>query len=98
MILQLLRLNCDCCLVPMITVVIGKIIHGVFVLGRSYYSGSGWYNDDGLSIYGVVVISRSLCSRFYSISVIKNVERASTARAGARVPRLPRARYGIRSE
>ena len=31
----------------MITVVIGKIIHGVFVLGRSYYSGSGWYNDDG---------------------------------------------------
>ena len=52
----------------------------------------------GLSIYGVVVISRSLCSRFYSISVIKNVERASTARAGARVPRLPRARYGIRSE
>ena len=52
----------------------------------------------GLSIYGVVVISRSLCSRFYSISVIKNVESASTARAGARVPRLPRARYGIRSE
>ena len=51
-----------------------------------------------LSIYGVVVISRSLCSRFYSISIIKNVERASTARAGARVPRLPRARYGIRSE
>ena len=47
MILQLLRLKCDCCLVPMITVVIGKIIHGVFVLGRSYYSGSGWYNDDG---------------------------------------------------
>ena len=32
------------------------------------------------------------------ISVIKNVERASTARARARVPRLPRARYGIRSE
>ena len=33
MILQLLRLNCDCCLVPMITVVIGKIIHGVLYLG-----------------------------------------------------------------
>ena len=32
------------------------------------------------------------------ISVIKNVESASTALARARVPRLPRARYGIRSE
>ena len=32
------------------------------------------------------------------ISVIKNFERASTARARARVPRLPRARYGIRSD
>ena len=32
------------------------------------------------------------------ISVIKNVEHASTARARARVPRLPHARYGIRSE
>ena len=53
----IIALNCAGCLVPMITVVIGKIFHGVFVLGRSYYSGSGWYNDDGLSIYGVVVIS-----------------------------------------
>ena len=35
---------------------------------------------------------------FLIISVIKNVERASTARARARVPRLPRARYVIRSE
>ena len=26
----------------MIKVVIGKIIHGVVVFGRSYYSGSGW--------------------------------------------------------
>ena len=26
----------------MITVVIGKIIHGVVVLERSYYSKSGW--------------------------------------------------------
>ena len=34
----------------------------------------------GLSIYGVVVISQSLCSGFYGISVIKNVERASTTR------------------
>ena len=32
------------------------------------------------------------------LSVIKNVERSSTARARARIPRLPRARYGIRSE
>ena len=32
------------------------------------------------------------------ISIIKNVKLASTARARARVPRLPRARYGIRSE
>ena len=32
------------------------------------------------------------------ISLIKNIERASTARARARVPRLLRARYGIRSE
>ena len=31
----------------MIRVVIGKLINGVVVLGRSYYSGSGWYNDDG---------------------------------------------------
>ena len=28
--------------VAMIIVVIGKIIHGVVVLGRSYNSGSGW--------------------------------------------------------
>ena len=34
-----------------------------------------------------------------SVNIISvNVERASTARARARVPRLPRARYGIRSE
>ena len=30
-----------------ITVVIGKIIHGVVVLERSYYSGSGLQNGDG---------------------------------------------------
>ena len=29
-----------------ITVVIGTIIHGVIVLEWSYYSGSGWSNDD----------------------------------------------------
>ena len=50
----------------MITVVIGKIIHGVVVLGRSYsileMDGKMMM---GLSIYGVAVISRSLYSRFY---------------------------------
>ena len=53
----------------MITVVIGKIIHGVVVLGRSYtiqeVDGKMMM---GLSIYEVAVISWSLYSRFYGIS------------------------------
>ena len=48
------------------------------------------------------IVQKKSRSREYKnyliISVIKNVERASTARTRARVPRLPRARYGIRSE
>ena len=51
----------------MITVVIGKIIHGVFVLGRSYYSGSGWYNDDGSFYIWSCCNQSSICSRFYGI-------------------------------
>ena len=46
------------------------------------------------------IVQKKSRSREYKnylfISVIKNVERASTARV--RVPRLSRARYGIRSE
>ena len=43
--------------------------------------------------------SRSREYKNYSIiSIIKNGERTSTARARLRVSRLPRARYGIRSE
>ena len=40
----------------------------------------------------------NIYKNYLIIFVIKNVERASTARARARAPRLPRARYGIRSE
>ena len=51
----------------MITVVIGKLINGVVVLGRSYYSGSGWYNDDGSFYIWVCCNDGSLYSRFYGI-------------------------------
>ena len=50
---------------------------------------------------GMVTLYKSRSGEYKNyliISVIKNVESASTARARARVPRLPRARYGIRSE
>ena len=54
----------------MITVVIGKLIHGVVVLGRSYRPTIQEVDGKlmmGLSIYGVAVISGSLYSRFYGI-------------------------------
>ena len=54
----------------MTTIVIGKIIHRVVVLGRSYYSRRDGKIMMGLSIYGVGVISRSLYSRFYGIRSI----------------------------
>ena len=51
----------------MITVVIGKIIHGVVVLGRSTIQEVGGEMMMGLSIYGVAVMDGSLYSRFYGI-------------------------------
>ena len=55
----------------MITVVIGKIIHGVNLL---YLGGPTIQEVDGkmmmgLSIYGVAVFSGSLYSRFYGIYI-----------------------------
>ena len=53
----------------MITVVIGKIIHGVVVLGSPTIQEGDGKIMMGLSIYGVGVISRSLYSRFYGIAI-----------------------------
>ena len=54
----------------MITVVIGKIIYGVIVLGSTVVDGKMMM---GLSIYGVAVISGSLYSRFYGIPVSDHI-------------------------
>ena len=51
----------------MITVVIGKIIHGVVVLGGPTIQEVDGEMMMGLSIYGVAVMDGSLYSRFYGI-------------------------------
>ena len=56
----------------MLTVVIGKIIHGVVVLGRSTIQEVGGEMMMGLSIYGVAVMDGSLYSRFYCIILTAN--------------------------
>ena len=51
----------------MITVVIGKIIHGSLYLGGPTIQEVDGKMMMGLSIYGVAVISGSLYSRFYGM-------------------------------
>ena len=51
----------------MITVVIGKIIHGVVVLRGPTIQEVDGKMMMGLSMYGVAVISGSLYSRFYGM-------------------------------
>ena len=53
----------------MIKVVIGKIIHGVVVLGRSTIQEVDGEMMMGFSIYGVAVMDVSLYSRFYGITI-----------------------------
>ena len=52
----------------MITVVIGKIIHALYLGGPTIQEVDGKMMM-GLSIYGVAVISGSLYSRFYGITI-----------------------------
>ena len=53
----------------MITVVIGKIIHGSLYLGGPTIQEVDGKMMMGLSIYGVAVISGSLYSRFYGMQL-----------------------------
>ena len=57
----------------MITVVIGKIIHGSLYLGGPTIQEVDGKMMMGLSIYGVAVINGSLYSRFYGISKYHNL-------------------------